>query len=93
MSQASQVTVEPVDAAPTATIEEDDFRYFEEPEEIDDSHSEQEEEAMTVEPPLVRVATCGSTISHLKHDYRWVKFRIFVLKCYQVWYLFTGKLN
>ncbi|XP_054283845.1 G protein-activated inward rectifier potassium channel 3-like isoform X1 [Macrosteles quadrilineatus] len=70
MSQASQVTVEPVDAAPTATIEEDDFRYFEEAEEIEDSHSEQEEEAMTVEPPLVRVATCGSTISHLKHDYR-----------------------
>jgi len=61
-------------AAPTATIEEEDFQYFDVDADGDvdsDQQSEGEREPMTVEPAvLVRVATCGSTISQTKNDPR-----------------------
>lgn len=63
-------------AAPTATIEEEDFQYFDEVESVCRSVSE-ERMPMTANmtaglevPTLVRVATCGSTISHIKQDPR-----------------------
>lgn len=61
-------------AAPTATIEEEDFQYFDE---VASVCASEERLPMTGNmtaglevPTLVRVATCGSTISHIKQDPR-----------------------
>lgn len=63
-------------AAPTATIEEEDFQYFADLEAEADLDSDQQSVMTAERPVLVRVATCGSAISHVvKTDPRyWSSF-------------------
>lgn len=59
--------------APTATIEEEDFQYFVDLEAEGDVDSDQQSVMTAERPALVRVATCGSTISHVvRTDPRYV---------------------